>query len=67
MLDFLIALVYLAADYHSGQFSKGYKLGCQAHAYALREFGVNISLNIGLSPQQQKLYFKLAEKYQNRL
>ena len=64
MRDFLVALYHFGAYYHSGQWSRGYRLMCQAATYLKREYGVNVTLDDCLTWEQAKIYFYLAEKYQ---
>jgi hypothetical protein len=67
MFDFLVALYHVAADYHSGQFSKGYRLGCLSSMYLDRWYDHFVTLDEELTPAQQKIYFALVERHQRWL
>ena len=67
LLDLLTALYHFGNHYHSGQWSKGYLLQCQASQYAWREYGVNLTLDDDLTLEQAKMFFKLAESHGNHI
>lgn len=41
-LAYLAACYWLGSNYHSGQWSRGYRCLCQAQQYSLREYGVDL-------------------------
>ena len=62
----LVVLSHFLSDYHSGQFSKGYRYLCLS-LRSLRNMGIDYPLDIPLKPKHRKLYFHLVEKYQNEV
>jgi hypothetical protein len=67
MKDFLIALYFVCADYHSGQWSKGYRLLCLAHLYCEKWYGFTPSLDDRLTENQKRLAVEIVRKYANVL
>lgn len=64
--DMLLTLSHFLSDYHSGQFSKGYRYLCLS-LRSLRNMGIDYPLDIALKPKHRKLYFHLVDKYQNEV
>lgn len=61
MADFLHALYWFCADYHSGQWSKGYATLCLASHYLQEWFGEAPAFE--LSENQKRIYTQLEYKY----
>lgn len=61
MADFLHALYWFCADYHSGQWSKGYQTLCLASHYLAEWYGEAPAFE--LNERQQELYNQLAYKH----
>ena len=57
------AIYQLAYEHHSGQWSRGYKLLCQAQRYA-RKHGIDLDRETRAS---RRLYFQLAVRYGENL
>lgn len=61
--DLVRAVYHLAADWHSGQWSRGYKLLCRVYNYAQRH-GIDVHRRTRAS---QRLYLQLESRYANKL
>jgi hypothetical protein len=62
-LNLTLVLYHLAADYHSGMSSRGYRLLCACQRRLRRRGGYSSCL----FPEERKLYAQLATKYGDRL
>jgi hypothetical protein len=67
MFDFLVACYNVGADYHSGMFSKGYRLMCQSAIACRRWFDYDPTLDDEMTENQQRIYFQLAKRHQRWL
>ena len=73
MREFLIATAIMCADYHNGQWSKLYRIGCLARQYLRREFQIispegwmeSNAIDPACQLRAKRLYFALAEKHGN--
>jgi hypothetical protein len=61
--DMIRAIYQLANEYHSGQWSRGYRLLCRVQQYA-RRHGIDLDRETRAS---QKLYRQLAKRYATQL
>ena len=61
--DLVRAVYHLAADWHSGQWPRGYRLLCHAYNYALRH-GIDLDRQTRAS---RKLYRQLERRYAHNL
>lgn len=66
MSDLTHAICHFAADYHSGQASRGYKLLCRAIRRANRQ-GCMRPLDVPMSETAYEIYAELEEKYTNKI
>ena len=62
----LLALSHFLNNYHSGQWSKGYRYLCLS-LKALRKMGIDHPIDIRLNDKQYDLYNYLIDKYQNEV
>lgn len=62
----LHALIHFANDYHSGQWSRGYRILSRAFRAAKR-CGMHRPLDYGMVPAAQEIYDHLREDYGNEV
>ena len=67
MFNYLIALANVCNDYHSGQWSKGYRLLCVTQYYLEKWYGVTHVLDRQMSNTQWCMYNILRKKYERVL
>ena len=58
----LHAIVNFAADYHSGQRSRGYRLLCRSLS-ACRRYGMHRPLDYGMTDAARAIYDRLVKTY----
>jgi hypothetical protein len=56
------AVLNFASDYHSGQWSRGYRLLCRSFE-AARRYGMHHPLDYGMTPKAQEVYNYLVRRY----
>lgn len=61
--NFRHALIYFCADYHSGQWSRGYRILCRA----LRAIGYPRPLDRALNEEGKEFYRELEKKYKGAI
>ena len=61
--DLIIALHHFCADWHNGQWSRGYRIQCHVQRYA-RRHNINIDRQTYAS---RLLYQQLAKHYANKI
>lgn len=61
-----IVLMRVAADYHSGQWSRGYRLLSRCQRF-FRHIGYHDPLSVPLTAWQKTLYRELVTKYADKL
>jgi hypothetical protein len=61
--NLIVAMYHLASDWHSGQWSRGYRLLCWVYNYA-RKHGIDVHRQTRAS---RRLYRHLAERYADKL
>lgn len=64
--NLLMAIAHLGNDWHSGQFSRGYRLMGLA-VRSLQHAGLRRPLDAKMLPAQKRIYNLLAKKYGNSL
>ena len=60
------ALCHFCNDYHSGQWSRGYRILCRSLDW-LKTHGLDRPIDIPLRPIGQRIYQQLVNKYQGNI
>jgi hypothetical protein len=64
--DLIHAIAYLTSNYHSGQWSRGYRLWCRAKIWLARH-GVDHPLDMKMSDRAQRIYDIIEEDYKDKM
>jgi hypothetical protein len=65
--DFMYALAYFTADYHSGQFSRGYRLSCKVQKWIYKHCEDASPLDEPLGMAGWAFYTQLVKRYANAM
>lgn len=65
-IEKMLVFCHFLADYHSGQWSRGYRYLSLTMKY-FRSMGITHPLDISLESRHKKMYAHLVEKYQNEV